>query len=331
MGGNRLINSSKKTSLKVFKKFIYRDVNEKLILENIISKECFKEWVKTRKGKLENPKCAFRRTIYAHLRGADGRTPFAQDVEVSMLQKLRKVLPSGKPIDPFKPVIGNRKQFKRNKGGGWLPAFQYPYGHHEKTQVYCQSQSQSLSIVKIRNGPENVDDLSSLENFLKISKKEMKQYLEQGKTVSRSFNYSAVAYLVNLMASQSYYLSTKYILPSLEQQYFRKEYPIYHFSLSSLDGRILYADPLFRDFIGSSTNVLELVPSITEFFNARRIFAPVLRRGDSAWLRGTILVDKVRYIFKSHTKPISSDIEDIFFQIEFDIVVKDAALDRILV
>eukprot|EP00924_Labyrinthula_sp_SR-Ha-C_P015119 snap_masked-scaffold_9-processed-gene-8.50-mRNA-1 protein AED:1.00 eAED:1.00 QI:0/0/0/0/1/1/4/0/230 len=223
MEENRLVRTNMKSSLQVFYKFTRRDVSDKLIFENIISKDCFKEWVKTRSGQLKNPKGAFRRTIYAHLRGADGRSPFVRDVEISILKKLREVSPCGKPVDPFKPVLGNRKLFKRNKAGGWLPAFEYPYGYHEKQEVCFLEQSQSLSTVKMRNGPKNVHDLSSLEIFLHMSQNQMMEFLKQGKQVSRPFNYSAVAYMLTLMASQSYFLSKDFLLPPIEQQFFRKE------------------------------------------------------------------------------------------------------------
>eukprot|EP00924_Labyrinthula_sp_SR-Ha-C_P007925 snap_masked-scaffold_41-processed-gene-0.5-mRNA-1 protein AED:1.00 eAED:1.00 QI:0/0/0/0/1/1/3/0/161 len=142
---NTRYKSNKRTSKEVFKIYTRRDISGSLIFENIISKECFKEWVKTRKGKLINPKGAFRRTIYAHLRGADGRLPFEPDVEASILQKLREVSPSGKPIDPFHPVLGNRKQFKRDMKGAWLPAFKYPYGHHEKIKAFHQTRLAKIS------------------------------------------------------------------------------------------------------------------------------------------------------------------------------------------
>eukprot|EP00924_Labyrinthula_sp_SR-Ha-C_P003575 maker-scaffold_53-snap-gene-1.16-mRNA-1 protein AED:0.29 eAED:0.38 QI:105/1/0.5/1/1/1/2/0/166 len=141
--------SSLKTSLNVFYGFTLRGSGGELVFENIISKECFIEWVATRRGKLENPRGSFRRTIYAHLRGADGRAPFLPDVEASILRKLREVSPSGKPIDPFSPILGHTKNFKKNKEGGWLPAFKYPYGHHEKTQGYVQTKVCSFMTINL--------------------------------------------------------------------------------------------------------------------------------------------------------------------------------------
>eukprot|EP00924_Labyrinthula_sp_SR-Ha-C_P003572 maker-scaffold_53-snap-gene-1.17-mRNA-1 protein AED:0.21 eAED:0.21 QI:181/0.25/0.2/1/0.75/0.8/5/0/203 len=200
MEKHKQAKSNKKTSLTVFNKFTKRDMRGSLIFENIISKECFKEWVKTRRGKLENPRGSFRRTIYAHLRGADGRLPFAPDVESSILQKLREVSPSGKPIDPFKPILGNRKQFKRNKGGGWLPAFQYPYGHHEKTQAYSQKNSQILSRVKMNNGTEDLNNFSSVQSFLQMSKNQMVEFLDRAKQYPRRNNsFEINAYFIRFL------------------------------------------------------------------------------------------------------------------------------------
>eukprot|EP00924_Labyrinthula_sp_SR-Ha-C_P007934 snap_masked-scaffold_41-processed-gene-0.16-mRNA-1 protein AED:1.00 eAED:1.00 QI:0/0/0/0/1/1/6/0/380 len=320
-----LVNTNKNTSLKVFNKFTRRDIRGKLVFENIISKECFKEWVKTRRGKLKNPRGSFRRTIYAHLRGADGRLPFAPDVESSILQKLREVLPSGKPIDPFKPILGNRKQFKRNKGAGWLPAFQYPYGHHEKTQAYLQTRVQSFSIVKPRDEPKKVNDLSSLENFLKMSQKEMMEFLEQGKQVSRNFNFSAVAYLVRLMSSHCYFLSKDFILPPQKEQLFKQECIFFFLFVDFLS---IY--PMGNGTFGNIPYVIQLAPSLTEFFNTRREVLPLLRRNKCAWFRGTVLIKQVRYLFKAFIEVFSPGVENVFFQVEFNNPIKDETLDRLL-
>eukprot|EP00924_Labyrinthula_sp_SR-Ha-C_P003580 snap_masked-scaffold_53-processed-gene-1.63-mRNA-1 protein AED:1.00 eAED:1.00 QI:0/0/0/0/1/1/5/0/324 len=314
----------KKTSLEVFNSFTRRDAYDKLVFESIISIECFKEWVATRIGQLKNPKGAFRRTIYAHLRGADGRAPFAQDVEVSILRNLRNVSPTGQPVDPFRAIFGNCKKFKRSTTGGWLPAFKYPYGHHEKHQYLLQSKSPSLSRGSLRNGPENVDDLCSVENFLRISRNEMMNFLEQGKQVSMNFNCSAVIYLVNLMSSSSYFLSKEFILPALREQYFKKECILFAaFQLTR--------DQNFLSTFGELFNPLQLAPSVTEFFTARREVSPLLQRGESVWFRGTMLLKGVRYVFKTFIKKSSPGVEKVVFQVEFDNIVHDQVLNRILV
>eukprot|EP00924_Labyrinthula_sp_SR-Ha-C_P007919 maker-scaffold_41-snap-gene-0.32-mRNA-1 protein AED:0.04 eAED:0.04 QI:229/0.66/0.75/1/1/1/4/220/295 len=285
----------KKTSLEVFSKFTRRNENEDLIFENIISKECFKEWVKTRSGQLKNPKGAFRRTIYAHLRGADGRAPFLPDVEASILLKLRAVSSTGKPIDPFTAVLGNRKKFRRNGNGGWLPEFKFPYGYHENCPNDSKTQTRTLTRGPTRSRPKKVDDLDAVEKFLKLSRKQMMDFLQQGEQVSRHFN--SICYMV----------------------------------VNTLDGRFLHKDQNSKKIFGSSPYVMQLAPSVTEYFNSRREVSKQLQAQGTAWFRSTIFVNGVRYVFKAFIRPISPEVENVFFQLELDNVVTDEALNRLLV
>eukprot|EP00924_Labyrinthula_sp_SR-Ha-C_P007107 snap_masked-scaffold_8-processed-gene-9.41-mRNA-1 protein AED:1.00 eAED:1.00 QI:0/0/0/0/1/1/5/0/333 len=313
-----------KTSLRVFSSFTRRNTNNELTFENIISKECFNTWVQTRKYGLKNPKGSFRRAIYAHLRGADGRAPFPEDVEISILSKLREVSSGGKPVDPFSPILGNRKKFKRDRKGGWLPAFPYPYGHHEKRKANMQNRSQSLSRVRSKRG--KFDNLSSVESLLNLSESEMKLFLLQGKQVSCHFSFPAVAYLINAMSSRSYFLSRDFIIPSPEEQFFRKEFPV----MQILDGKFVYMDTNFQNIFGTSTNILQVVPSITEFFNARKEITPALRKDGSTWFRGTAIINGVRFVYKAFARCLSTNVENGFYQIELDNQVTDQALDRML-
>merc|ERR1712110_648226 len=56
----------------------------------ILSKECYDQWVRSRKKVPMRPPEAFRRALTAHVRGVDGRKPFPEDVEQSLLKELRK-------------------------------------------------------------------------------------------------------------------------------------------------------------------------------------------------------------------------------------------------
>eukprot|EP00924_Labyrinthula_sp_SR-Ha-C_P015124 snap_masked-scaffold_9-processed-gene-8.49-mRNA-1 protein AED:1.00 eAED:1.00 QI:0/-1/0/0/-1/1/1/0/76 len=76
---------------------------------------------------------------------------------------------------------------------------------------------------------------------------------------------------------------------------------------------------------------MELVPSITEFFHARKEAAPVLQRGGSIWFRSTVVVNGVRYVYRCFAQSLSPLVDNVFMQVEFDNVVKDVSLDRILV
>lgn len=82
------------SSYKVFQKFIFyeRDVNgeQKCAAGKILSKECYDLWLQSRRKPPKKPMEAFRRALTAHCRGVDGRRPFPEDVEISLLKELRK-------------------------------------------------------------------------------------------------------------------------------------------------------------------------------------------------------------------------------------------------
>ena len=58
--------------------------------QRILSKECYQHWVSTRKCVLKQPEESFRRVLTAHVGGLDGRRPFPEKVEQSLLKILRK-------------------------------------------------------------------------------------------------------------------------------------------------------------------------------------------------------------------------------------------------
>eukprot|EP00924_Labyrinthula_sp_SR-Ha-C_P010599 snap_masked-scaffold_61-processed-gene-0.36-mRNA-1 protein AED:1.00 eAED:1.00 QI:0/-1/0/0/-1/1/1/0/265 len=74
-------------SYKVFLSFYDA---EKKSAEKMVSKDCFEKWVNTRKNKLKQPEESFRRVLTAHVCGLDGRKPFPEAVEKSLLVELRK-------------------------------------------------------------------------------------------------------------------------------------------------------------------------------------------------------------------------------------------------
>ena len=59
----------------------------------MLSKECFKLWVQTRKSYPKQPAESFRRVLTAHVCGLDGRKPFPRAVEKSLLPLLRQRRP----------------------------------------------------------------------------------------------------------------------------------------------------------------------------------------------------------------------------------------------
>lgn len=76
----------KQLSYKVFMSFVDEDGNA----HRILSRECYDHWVSTRKCVLKQPEESFRRVLTAHVGGLDGRRPFPEKVEQSLLKILRK-------------------------------------------------------------------------------------------------------------------------------------------------------------------------------------------------------------------------------------------------
>lgn len=58
--------------------------------ERMQSKECYQTWVHTRKSPPKKPQESFRRVLTAHACGVDGRRPFPEHVEASLLKVLRR-------------------------------------------------------------------------------------------------------------------------------------------------------------------------------------------------------------------------------------------------
>lgn len=65
-------------------------VDENGNAERMQSKECYQTWVHTRKSPPKKPQESFRRVLTAHACGVDGRRPFPEDVEASLLKVLRR-------------------------------------------------------------------------------------------------------------------------------------------------------------------------------------------------------------------------------------------------
>ena len=56
----------------------------------LLSKDCYKRWMASRRTTPKQPEESFRRVLTAHVCGVDGRRPFPPKVEASLLKVLRK-------------------------------------------------------------------------------------------------------------------------------------------------------------------------------------------------------------------------------------------------
>lgn len=78
------------SSYKVFSSYIDRNSDGTVDVSRLFSKECYEKWVNTRKKAPLKPHESFRRSLTAHARGSDGRKPFDEDVEVKIMEVLRR-------------------------------------------------------------------------------------------------------------------------------------------------------------------------------------------------------------------------------------------------
>ena len=109
------------SSFRIFSSFIKWKDNGECDARDILGKGCYVAWLQSRRCEPKNPHEAFRRAVTAHIRGNDGRRPFGEEAERSLLKELRK-----------------KKQWKAFEGTDLLVGIKgfSSLGHHEKRQLF---------------------------------------------------------------------------------------------------------------------------------------------------------------------------------------------------
>lgn len=109
------------SSFRIFSSFIKWKANGECDAREILSRDCYVAWLQSRRFEPKNPHEAFRRAVTAHIRGNDGRRPFGEEAERSLLKELRK-----------------KKQWKAFEGTDLLVGIKgfSSLGHHEKRQLF---------------------------------------------------------------------------------------------------------------------------------------------------------------------------------------------------
>ena len=79
--------------IAVFRRFLdVIKVGDEIInvdASRVVSKECYKQWLKTRIGVKNEPERTFQRALTAHLTGSDGRQVFLPEEEAAILKVVR--------------------------------------------------------------------------------------------------------------------------------------------------------------------------------------------------------------------------------------------------
>eukprot|EP00924_Labyrinthula_sp_SR-Ha-C_P007945 maker-scaffold_41-snap-gene-1.31-mRNA-1 protein AED:0.02 eAED:0.02 QI:105/1/1/1/1/1/4/214/322 len=150
------------TSSQVFEKFVFRDENECLMEQRILSPECYEFWVRSRQSPLKYPRESFQRTVTAHLRGADSRQPFPEDVERALLRQIRELIKEDK--QPFNICFSmdNKRKFKNIRL--LKTRFMKRYGYHEKRGYSIPTNSKVKEETKTNGDYEKL-----LSSFLGVS------------------------------------------------------------------------------------------------------------------------------------------------------------------
>ena len=123
----------------------------------MLSKECYEDWLHTRRKNLKRPEESFRRVLISHVKGTSGRKPFRQDEEVAILRLLRQRRPWPCFIDNSHSRVGSQ---------GFDGC-----GYHERRQLNAKTDtvpgdvSSSIKcIAKTKNAVEETD--RSVQNFV---------------------------------------------------------------------------------------------------------------------------------------------------------------------
>eukprot|EP00924_Labyrinthula_sp_SR-Ha-C_P009423 maker-scaffold_2-snap-gene-23.5-mRNA-1 protein AED:0.02 eAED:0.02 QI:62/0.6/0.5/0.83/1/1/6/0/336 len=322
------IRNHRLTSMQLFKLFIKRTENKELKEVNIISKDCFNLWVSSRLKKLKQPLPSFRRTLCAHLRGADDRIPFPEDVEQELLSSLRKTDADGFPVDCFEPISGKKKTFRKNKKGIWITGYEAPYGFHENKKTDKENQQIITQFGRIDTIPKitslvSGDELDVLSREINVHKTDLLAFKTAAEKHNISFFGPAVTYLLRHAAEKSRYFNETFVLPDISQCFFRKDMPIGLHVINFQTKEIMYKDECAEKIFGNLQHGGGITRSITEFLNLMRIVTPYLGKYGACWTRVTTYVNGVRYPLLSYIRAVSDTREEVHFQVQMDCPLED--------
>lgn len=155
---NESYKGREESSYKIFQRFTKYYDNGKCDASGIIGKECYKLWVKSRKYPPKSPHEAFRRAVTAHIRGNDGRRPFSEAAERSLLKELRK-----------------KKQWDAFSGTEHLVGVKgfTSLGHHEKLRkgLNPQTNKRKVAAMKKREALNAKRKRSNMSDYQRYTQK----------------------------------------------------------------------------------------------------------------------------------------------------------------
>lgn len=257
-------------SSTVFQEFMTLDpFTNKISGHGIITAECFQRWMSTRKNKIKHPEDSFRRTLLAHIRGSDGRRPFPEEVESSILQKLRT------EKTPWKFLKEYRKNYNPTRKGFLAKN----YGYHERLKLKLDSDRHKLETHALVSSKAS-------EDMVYFNLLEVVQSMRTGFSTKLNLEPN-VCYALNQLAKTNKFLREEFIFPTEEEKTFDKNKPVLRYSVNSNNCSYFWCNEVAQEVYGdiSDTKMAGLSHDNIEFLNLGRHVVPMLKTQGKGWYR----------------------------------------------
>eukprot|EP00924_Labyrinthula_sp_SR-Ha-C_P011113 snap_masked-scaffold_51-processed-gene-1.10-mRNA-1 protein AED:1.00 eAED:1.00 QI:0/0/0/0/1/1/4/0/325 len=319
------------TSKQIFESFVKRNSDGKLTRETIISKECFEAWLRTRKKEVKHPRESFRRTVCAHIRASDGRRPFSEDVETSLLKKMRRKDYNGENVDPFKLFTSsylkkNTRDYKKSQ-----LSFKYPYGFHEQRKAAENPQPEKKQNLIRRRRPVD-PNFEVLRKLLEMGKEDLRSKIDFAASNGLTIFCPAIVYLLDHYSDISNYYKKEYAIPSPSSQYFTPGVPIGAHAINRKTWEITWRNETSRNSLCNPKSSLDIQSSIVEYFSLGRYCFPIMNKTGCSWFRSTVLTAEGRRVeVLGYMKRVSDETTMSYFQIFPEKVVDEGSCGQLFI
>eukprot|EP00924_Labyrinthula_sp_SR-Ha-C_P009349 maker-scaffold_2-snap-gene-21.59-mRNA-1 protein AED:0.31 eAED:0.31 QI:112/1/1/1/1/1/4/151/332 len=318
---NRNPTQSWVNAYDVFNEFIYRNERDELVCERILSSECFLRWMETRRKSIKHPKASFRRCVLAHLRAADRRAPFPEDVEESLLKQLRVKDDNNESVDPFFFCgVARKTPYLKKYAQSWRNKFDSAYGYHEKRKLLInQNANQLVSVRRERQFKVSEEIMKAL----RLNPDNFSTLYETALEYKLNIFSPAVLYYLSAMQGQNHRLSEEYVLPKPEECQFLPHLPIIQLVTNSKTWMIEWIDEVSRKAIPHwKTHMCTGFTSSLEFLAVVKIAFPLIEERGKLWFRYPAQIQGYGFNVLMYVEPVGNGRHTGYMQVlpqSFDI------------
>eukprot|EP00924_Labyrinthula_sp_SR-Ha-C_P005194 maker-scaffold_1-snap-gene-24.12-mRNA-1 protein AED:0.00 eAED:0.00 QI:142/1/1/1/1/1/2/447/391 len=278
------------TSYKVFSEFFFVPIpgGDNETEERILTKDCYLRWLSTRKAKLLHPEGSFRRTVLAHLRGADGRKPFPEVVEISLLKKLRERDSSDRLLNPWTVCFEDHPAALEQGCRKRFTALGYHEGKRKKLHKKQSSGSYSGNSIPNAESPffahqaptESMND--SFSKLVHLESENLQHKMKIAEASGVNVCLPAVSYLLNNYGTQDQRLMRDFVFPPVQECYFEQHMPVFEMNVNGVDWIVNSGDINCQHVLGdvAGKHLSTFFPSLVEFFNVARLAKEVFNGGN---------------------------------------------------